>query len=102
VLVDFRPVTNPYRVSAIGNPGTLSRRFLASPEVGALAVISKSFGLRFDFAQEDQLTLPAASVPELRAASALSPGASSGSTAPSSGAAPASGTPAAPDPTPGG
>ena len=75
VLVDFRPVTNPYLVSAIGDPGTLSRRFLASPEVGALAVISKSFGLRFEFAQEDQLTLPAASVPELRAAGAQVPGA---------------------------
>jgi uncharacterized protein YlxW (UPF0749 family) len=68
VLVDFRPVTNPYQVSAIGNPDTLSSRFLASPEVGSLAVISKSFGLRFEFAQEDHLTLPAASPPELRSA----------------------------------
>jgi uncharacterized protein YlxW (UPF0749 family) len=68
VLVDFRPVTNPYQVSAIGDPGPLSRRFLASPEVGSLAVISKSFGLRFEFTQEDQLTLPAASTPELRSA----------------------------------
>jgi uncharacterized protein YlxW (UPF0749 family) len=111
VLVDFRPVTNPYQVSAIGDPGRLSRRFLASPEVGALAVISKSFGLRFDFAQEDQLTLPAAGVPELRAArapdatsSALSPGSATppSGAARSSGATPASGSPAAPDPTPGG
>jgi uncharacterized protein YlxW (UPF0749 family) len=106
VLVDFRPVTNPYQVSAIGNPGTLSRRFLASPEVGALAVISKSFGLRFDFAQEDQLNLPAASVPELRAAgvpeSALSAPSSGSSAAASSGATPASGSPAAPSTTPGG
>jgi uncharacterized protein YlxW (UPF0749 family) len=68
VLVDFRPVMNPYKVSAIGNTRTLSSRFLASPEVGSLAVISKSFGLRFEFAQEDQLTLPAASSPELRSA----------------------------------
>jgi uncharacterized protein YlxW (UPF0749 family) len=66
VLVDFRPVTNPYQVSAIGDPETLKNRFLASPEVGALAVISESFGLRFDFAQEDELSLPAASTPELR------------------------------------
>ena len=73
VLVDFRPVTNPYKVSAIGNPATLSRRFLASPEVGSLAVISKSFGLRFEFAQEDELTLPAASTPELRSAEPVSP-----------------------------
>ena len=106
VLVDFRPVTSPYQVSAIGDPGRLSRRFLASPEVGALAVISKSFGLRFDFAQEDQLTLPAASVPELRVAAAP---ATASSSAPSSGAAArpsrattASGSPAAPVTTPGG
>ena len=74
VLVDFRPVTNPYQVSAIGDPATLSRRFLASPEVGSLAVISKSFGLRFEFAQEDELTLPAASTPELRSAEPDVPG----------------------------
>ena len=73
VLVDFRPVTNPYQVSAIGDPTTMSRRFLASPEVGSLAVISKSFGLRFEFAQEDELTLPAASTPELRSAEPVSP-----------------------------
>lgn len=68
VLVDFRPVTNPYQVSAIGGPAALSSRFLASPQVGSLAVISKSFGLRFELSQEDQLTLPAASTPELRSA----------------------------------
>jgi uncharacterized protein YlxW (UPF0749 family) len=68
VLVDFRPVTNPYQVSAIGDPAALSSRFLASPQVGSLAVISKSFGLRFELSQEDQLTLPAASTPELRSA----------------------------------
>jgi uncharacterized protein YlxW (UPF0749 family) len=66
VLVDFRPVTNPYEVSAIGDPETLKNHFLASPEVSSLAAISESFGLRFDFAQEDQLTLPAARTPELR------------------------------------
>jgi uncharacterized protein YlxW (UPF0749 family) len=72
VLVDFRPVTNPYEVSAIGDPDTLSTKFLASPEVGALAVISESFGLRFEFAREDELTLPAANIPELRVAAPAS------------------------------
>jgi uncharacterized protein YlxW (UPF0749 family) len=66
VLVDFRPVTNPYEVSAIGNPDTLWTDFLASPEVRSLAVISESFGLRFDFARKEELHLPAASIPELR------------------------------------
>jgi uncharacterized protein YlxW (UPF0749 family) len=88
VLVDFRPVTSPYEVSAIGDPDTLSTEFLASPEVGALAVISESFGLRFEFAREDELTLPAASIPELRSAE------------PERGQQPAPG--ATPDPEPGG
>ena len=68
VLVDFRPVTNPYEVRAIGDPETLSSGFLASPEVGALALIEETYGLRFDFARKDDLSLPAASTPELRAA----------------------------------
>jgi uncharacterized protein YlxW (UPF0749 family) len=68
VLVDFRPVTNPYEVLAIGDPDALQAAFLASPEVGALAVISESFGLRFEFAREDELALPAGNLPELRLA----------------------------------
>jgi uncharacterized protein YlxW (UPF0749 family) len=68
VLVDFRPVTNPYLISAIGDPETLRSRFLASPEVVDLAGYSESFGLRFDFAQEDELSLPSGSSPELRSA----------------------------------
>jgi uncharacterized protein YlxW (UPF0749 family) len=91
VLVDFRPVTNPYLVSAVGDPATLRSRFLASPEVNALAVISETYGLRFEFAQEDELSLPAGSPPELRSAvpvSEVPPAAPPGD--------------AAPDPTPGG
>jgi uncharacterized protein YlxW (UPF0749 family) len=91
VLVDFRPVTNPYLVSAVGDPATLRSRFLASPEVNALAVISETYGLRFEFAQEDELSLPAGSAPELRSAvpvSGVPPAAPPGD--------------AAPEPTPGG
>jgi uncharacterized protein YlxW (UPF0749 family) len=68
VLVDFRPVMNPYEIRAIGDPEDLSRNFLASPEVGALAAIAETFDLRFEFAQEDELNLPAASTLELRSA----------------------------------
>jgi uncharacterized protein YlxW (UPF0749 family) len=86
VLVDFKPVNNPYEVSAIGNPDTLASKFLVSPEVSSLAVISETFGLRFDYSRKDELTLPAASTPELRIAVPE---------------APAGATPAT-DPTPGG
>jgi uncharacterized protein YlxW (UPF0749 family) len=68
VLVDFRPVTSPYEIRAIGNPDTLATEFLLSPEVGALAVISQTYGLRFEYAEEEELTVPAASIPELRSA----------------------------------
>jgi uncharacterized protein YlxW (UPF0749 family) len=82
VLVDFNPVSSPYRVSAIGNRTSLSRQFLASPDVSSLALISQSFGLRFDIAQEDGLSLPAATPVELRSARPITP------TAPASGTAP--------------
>jgi uncharacterized protein YlxW (UPF0749 family) len=70
VLVDFRPVTSPYEVSAVGEPDALQREFLESPEVEALAGLSATFDLRFDFARQDELRLPAASTPELRFAGA--------------------------------
>jgi len=71
VLVDFRPVTNPYEVSAIGDPDALAREFLLDDEVQSLAEISLNFGLRFDFAKEEELSLPAAGSPELRSAEPL-------------------------------
>ena len=65
--------TNPYEVSAIGDPETMASKFLASPEVNSLAVISETFGLRFDFSRKDELTLPAANTPELRIAAPEAP-----------------------------
>jgi uncharacterized protein YlxW (UPF0749 family) len=69
ILVDFQPVSSPYELSAVGDPATLSRKFIADPEVDALAVVSQSYGLRFEFAKEDSLTLPAATPAELHSAS---------------------------------
>jgi uncharacterized protein YlxW (UPF0749 family) len=77
ILVDFEPVSSPYVVSAIGDPDTMSKKFLADPEVDALAVVSQSYGLRFEFAKEDTLSLPAASPPELRSARPVAPVSSS-------------------------
>jgi uncharacterized protein YlxW (UPF0749 family) len=71
VLVDFRPVTNPYEISAVGDPEAMSRSFLENPQVASLAGVSEMFGLRFDFSQEDELTLPPAGTPELRSARSL-------------------------------
>jgi uncharacterized protein YlxW (UPF0749 family) len=75
VLVDFNPVTNPYEIRAIGDTEALSREFIAIPQVVALAGFYESYGMRFDFAKEKDLSLPAASLPELRSAAAVPRGA---------------------------
>jgi uncharacterized protein YlxW (UPF0749 family) len=82
ILVDFQPVADPYQVSAIGNRDTLSQRFLADPEVQALAVVTQSYGLRFDFAKEDRLSLPAATPAELHSARPLAASAAAPTTSP--------------------
>ena len=74
ILVDFQPVSSPYEISAIGNRDTLAKKFIADPEVDALAVVSQSSGLRFEFAKEDSLSLPAATPAELHSASPVPAG----------------------------
>jgi uncharacterized protein YlxW (UPF0749 family) len=85
VLVDFRPVNNPYEISAIGDPDTLAGKFLADRLVIELAGVSKTFGLRFDYARKDELTLPAASTPELRNAVPEAPAGKTSTTDPTPG-----------------
>jgi uncharacterized protein YlxW (UPF0749 family) len=94
VLVDFRPVTNPYEVSAIGDLHTLRDKFVLNPEVQSFAGLSLSLGLRFDIASREKLTLPAANTIDLRNARLLEPEKSDGGTA--------TDTVPAPDTTPGG
>jgi uncharacterized protein YlxW (UPF0749 family) len=71
VLVDFNPVTNPYELRVVGDPDALSNTFIHDPRVTALAGFYESYGMRFDFAKETDLALPAASLPELRSATAV-------------------------------
>ena len=85
ILVDFWPVSSPYEVSAVGDPDTLSQKFLADPQVDALAVVSQSYGLRFEFAKEDHLSLPAATPSELHFAVPVPPAAGTPAPSPRSG-----------------
>jgi uncharacterized protein YlxW (UPF0749 family) len=108
VLVDFRPVASPYEISAIGDAERMQPEFVFNPEIKDLASVSVSFGLRFDLARRDELTLPAAGTAELRSARALDAETTDaeGTDAETTEDAPATGTGAgtapAPDPTPGG
>ncbi|MGW4460965.1 DUF881 domain-containing protein [Micromonospora sp. NPDC004704] len=65
ILVDFRPVTGPYEVSAIG-PGQLERRFRDSDAANLLRQVAAEHGMSFGVRGADDLTLPAASEPQLR------------------------------------
>lgn len=72
ILVNYRPLTRPYRVSAIGDPLRLEAAFVASPAGTALATLRESYGIRADLRTVPTMTLPAASVATLRHAEAAS------------------------------
>ncbi len=92
ILVDFRPVTSPYEVQAIGNPDRLNNDFLRSPEATYLAGLEVTYGLVFTFSRADALTLAAASSAELRSARPVAAAAAGGTSgvepAPDPGTAP--------------
>jgi uncharacterized protein YlxW (UPF0749 family) len=64
ILVDFRPVTGPYEVSAIG-PAQLERRFQDSAAARLLRSVAAEHGMSFGVRRANELTLPAAGDPQL-------------------------------------
>ncbi|TDC69320.1 DUF881 domain-containing protein [Micromonospora sp. KC606] len=81
ILVDFRPVTSPYEVSAIG-PGSMRDRFEESRSAYLMRRVAKQTGLSFEVREAEGLTLPAAPEPRLRYAEpSVSPGSSPSDTA---------------------
>lgn len=71
VLVDYRPLAPPYRISAIGDPATLRARFSAGPGGRNLRFLQKTYGVRAAVATADRLTLPASSGVVTRRAKAV-------------------------------
>jgi uncharacterized protein YlxW (UPF0749 family) len=66
ILVDYRPLSEPYVVAALGDPGGIRGAFTASPSARALRTLKRAFGTRYDIRQEDSVRLPAAPAPRLR------------------------------------
>lgn len=83
ILVDFRPVTSPYEVSAIG-PGDLNKRFAGSGTGALFRQLASAYHMQVSVHHDGSLTLPAAADPQLRYARPLptpsepAPGAGSG------------------------
>jgi uncharacterized protein YlxW (UPF0749 family) len=65
ILVDFRPVTAPYEVSAIGPPD-LGSTFTDSTTAARFRRYVQAYRMEFSVKQKDNMTLPAAAEPRLR------------------------------------
>lgn len=65
ILVDFRPVTGPYEVRAVG-PKSMERRFNNSAAAFLMRSVATEHGLSFGVRGAEDLVLSAASEPQLR------------------------------------
>ncbi|MFE9692298.1 DUF881 domain-containing protein [Micromonospora sp. NPDC005806] len=65
ILVDYRPVTSPYEVTAIG-PGSMRDRFDGSRAASLMREVARTTGLSFGVKDAEGVTLPAAPQPRLR------------------------------------
>lgn len=70
INVNFRPLTPPYVVSAIGNPDTLQARFSETSAGQSWIDLSTNYGIRFDIESDSALVLPGVPAGRLRLISA--------------------------------
>lgn len=68
ILVDFRLLSPPYVVRAIGDPDRLELELLDGPTGRRLSTYTQLYGLGLELRSDDRLSLPGAGVPDLRAA----------------------------------
>lgn len=57
ITVDYRSLTRPYRVEAIGDPRTLQSRYLDSSGGIWWSALKRNYGVRHDVTSADELTL---------------------------------------------
>lgn len=67
ILVNYRPLSPPYAIEAIGSPNSLLEDFLASPDAAELRAVSEQFGIGFTATPADEVQLRGAtsSLPDL-------------------------------------
>jgi uncharacterized protein YlxW (UPF0749 family) len=61
INVDFRPLSPPYVIQAIGDPRSLAAKFQETADGRYLLQLKSQYGIRFDTATKVGLALPAAS-----------------------------------------
>ncbi|WP_288798078.1 DUF881 domain-containing protein [Arsenicicoccus cauae] len=75
ILVDYRPLTRPYVIHAIGDPQQLRTRFLATEGGRWLDALGREVGIRHDVVAQDRLVLEGDSGVRLRHATSVPPAA---------------------------
>lgn len=78
IIVDFRPITPPYVITALGDPARMQQLFEPSFAGVYLSQLSEQFGITSDLVAGDALTVPADSLTRLTAAKPLDPGPTAG------------------------
>jgi uncharacterized protein YlxW (UPF0749 family) len=73
ILVDYRPLSPPYQISAIGAPSSLQTRFMSGTGGRDLQYLKDNFGVRFDITTSSKLVLPASAGLDTRRAKAVVP-----------------------------
>jgi uncharacterized protein YlxW (UPF0749 family) len=66
ILVDYRPLSPPYRISAIGDPDTLQTRFSDGAGGRDLQYLKDNFGIRASLTSSTRLSLQASSGLDVR------------------------------------
>ena len=66
ILVDFRPLSPPYVLRAIGDVDQMQASFADGATARRLQTLTSLYGLRFSLTRVVTATLPAAAAPNLR------------------------------------
>jgi uncharacterized protein YlxW (UPF0749 family) len=77
IIVDFRPLTRPYVITALGDAARMQQLFEPSFAGVYLGELREQFGIVYDLKADDQLTVPGDSVTRLESARPIQPGGSS-------------------------
>lgn len=88
ILVDYRPLTRPYVLTAIGGPGRLPAAFAGGSGGTYLSTLRNSFGVRVSTSTLKEVTLPAASALQVREAVPGNNGAPTSTSTPTPGGSP--------------
>jgi uncharacterized protein YlxW (UPF0749 family) len=95
ILVNYRPLARPYRISAIGDPEDLQVEFAANDGGAYARALQDNYGIRVSIDAAKSLSLPAATSLTVREAVVPKPKTSSTPTGPTTSSTTRSGTPSA-------